>query len=274
MGEIKHHKVVSALPSPLEADSIYYIRRGDGYDICVTNSTGLIVAYSLNQPVKNHAPINLMPDSGRFSTNQHPLAVDLGGDPNPSSFLSAYNGSVLGLAGTFLNNNSTYGGTAGGLSYTVELLLAAMGRSGDALRYGISFYIAEYTAGTGTNNPNVGSDSTTRYRISANPNVAIFTVESTATMVMWLRCVSGSIHIGVPFYLDGVLVPAGTKLPDNSWHHVRVMHKAPIGYDSAFPYVYATVGAKIHMAIPAVFHGPVDIGKHTQPIPFINSSIT
>lgn len=273
MGEIKHHKVVSALPSPLEADSIYYIRRGKGFDICVTNSSGIIVAYDINHPIKNHSPINLMPDSGRFSANQHPLAVDLGGEPNPSSFLTAYNGSVLGLAGTFINNNSTYGGTAGGLSYTVEMLLSAMGRSGDALRYGISFYVAEYTAGAGTNSPNVGADSVTRYQISTNPGAAIFTVDNAATMVMWIRVVSGSVHIKEEYYLDEVLVPAGTPIPNDTWHHIRIVGHSDRGYDTAFPWIYATQGAKIHMALPAVFHGPVDIGKHTQPIPTINSSI-
>ena len=49
MAVIKHHKYVSALPATLEADSIYYVRRGTGFDIYVTNSTGLVVAYPLNQ---------------------------------------------------------------------------------------------------------------------------------------------------------------------------------------------------------------------------------
>lgn len=42
------HKVVAALPSPLEPDSIYYVRAGQGFDVHVTNGLGEVVAYGLN----------------------------------------------------------------------------------------------------------------------------------------------------------------------------------------------------------------------------------
>lgn len=45
---LKQHKIVAALPSPLEADSIYYIRVGTGFDQYVTNGLGQIVAYPDN----------------------------------------------------------------------------------------------------------------------------------------------------------------------------------------------------------------------------------
>lgn len=45
---IKHHKYVAALPAVLEADSIYYVRAGVGFDIYVTNSSGTVVAYPVN----------------------------------------------------------------------------------------------------------------------------------------------------------------------------------------------------------------------------------
>lgn len=41
-------KVVGSLPSPLTADTIYYLRVGTGYACYVTNSTGTIVAYRAN----------------------------------------------------------------------------------------------------------------------------------------------------------------------------------------------------------------------------------
>lgn len=52
MAKILHHKVVVALPLPLEPDSIYYVRKGDGFDIHVTNGAGVVTAYSLNADVK------------------------------------------------------------------------------------------------------------------------------------------------------------------------------------------------------------------------------
>lgn len=41
-------KVVSSLPTPLVADTLYVVRVGSGYDQYVTNSSGTIVAYRMN----------------------------------------------------------------------------------------------------------------------------------------------------------------------------------------------------------------------------------
>lgn len=48
MALVKHHKVVSALPAPLEANAIYYVRAGAGFDVFVTNASGTVVAYPAN----------------------------------------------------------------------------------------------------------------------------------------------------------------------------------------------------------------------------------
>lgn len=48
MAVVKQHKVVASLPDPLEADSIYYVRAGDGVDVYVTNGAGMVVAYPVN----------------------------------------------------------------------------------------------------------------------------------------------------------------------------------------------------------------------------------
>jgi hypothetical protein len=50
MAELKIHKFVAALPGTLEADAIYFVRAGDGYDQYVTNHSGTIVASRLNVP--------------------------------------------------------------------------------------------------------------------------------------------------------------------------------------------------------------------------------
>lgn len=50
MAEFKAHKVVSALPDPLEADTIYFVRTGAGFDLFVSDTTGN-VAYSVNGPI-------------------------------------------------------------------------------------------------------------------------------------------------------------------------------------------------------------------------------
>lgn len=48
MSLVLHHKVVSTLPTPLVASSIYYVRVGAGFDIYVTNETGTVVSYPIN----------------------------------------------------------------------------------------------------------------------------------------------------------------------------------------------------------------------------------
>ncbi|MER0040616.1 hypothetical protein [Pseudomonas sp. MGal98] len=53
MAELKVHKVVSALPQALEADSIYLVRAGDGFDLYITNRSGTIISYKANYQPKS-----------------------------------------------------------------------------------------------------------------------------------------------------------------------------------------------------------------------------
>lgn len=48
MAVYKPHKYVSVLPATLEADSVYFVRTGAGFDLYVTNSSGTVVAYPAN----------------------------------------------------------------------------------------------------------------------------------------------------------------------------------------------------------------------------------
>ena len=46
--QVLQHKVVAALPVPLQPNSIYYVRSGTGFDIHATNGNGIVIAYRLN----------------------------------------------------------------------------------------------------------------------------------------------------------------------------------------------------------------------------------
>ena len=48
MATIKHYKVVAALPGTLEADALYLVRVGSGFDLYATNGAGTVVAYAAN----------------------------------------------------------------------------------------------------------------------------------------------------------------------------------------------------------------------------------
>lgn len=49
MAYFKAAKVVAAVPNPPEPDTIYLVRKGEGFDLWATNGIGTIVAYPLNQ---------------------------------------------------------------------------------------------------------------------------------------------------------------------------------------------------------------------------------
>ncbi|SDS21940.1 hypothetical protein SAMN05216421_1121 [Halopseudomonas xinjiangensis] len=78
MARIKHHKVVSSLPAELEADSVYYVRVGTGFDIYVTNGLGTLVSYELNtKPTYRNKLIN-----GDFRVWQRGTSLTVGQGTN------------------------------------------------------------------------------------------------------------------------------------------------------------------------------------------------
>lgn len=69
MAQINQHKVVASLPDPLEANSIYYVRVGEGFDIHVTNSSGVIVAYEQNVYLPDAAEVEVSDAGNYFVSN-------------------------------------------------------------------------------------------------------------------------------------------------------------------------------------------------------------
>lgn len=211
--------------------------------------------------------INVMPDSGRFSGKINPLELTVAASFANSPFFSSYNGSTQSDSGKFIFNNTTYGGTGGVLTEPVVSLMVAMGRA--PARYGTEFRVCRIKAGTGTIRPTIGTDGVTRYLCTTNNGKAIFATGGTSTAAFWVRVLSGSMHIDNAYWLNGVAKAGGTPIPAG-WHHVRVVMYSPIGYDAAAPFLQATQGADVDLALPAFFTGNVDTGLHTSPIPTIN----
>tara|TARA_Y100000780_G_scaffold125525_1_gene113015 strand:- start:1274 stop:2725 length:1452 start_codon:yes stop_codon:yes gene_type:complete len=212
--------------------------------------------------------VNVMPDSGRFAGKMNPLALSAGSFVT-SGFFDTYNGSTQSSAGKFIHNNTTNGGSAGALTEPVTSLLTKLGRSSASARYGTEFYVLRITAGSGTQTPGVGTDAVTRYLLSINNTRALFGSDGKSTFVGYLRCVSGSAHIGLEHYQDGVLVPAGTPL-GAGWRHCRVVLDSAIGYDNGYPRIQTTSGAAVELALASFFTGVVDVGLHKSPLLTIN----
>lgn len=50
MSEFRAQKVVSSLPATLQANTLYFVRTGNGFDLYCSDQTGSI-AHKINQPV-------------------------------------------------------------------------------------------------------------------------------------------------------------------------------------------------------------------------------
>lgn len=83
MSKVLQHKVVAELPSPLEPDSIYYVRKGAGFNIHVTNGVGVVTAYSLNADLELDGKVDSndprLTDSREWSEDTVPQAEAEGG---------------------------------------------------------------------------------------------------------------------------------------------------------------------------------------------------
>jgi len=211
--------------------------------------------------------INIMLDSGRFAGDaQSPLDRDVGGAFAASDWFTPYNGSSAWTeAGQFIFNNSTYGGTAGVLTQDVVDLLTAMGRTGNYGRYGIEFYIAESTMGSGTS-----SAYLTGYLLSTNPAYSMFGNANYCTWTFWIRVETGGpliMRLGDYIWKDGVFSQNYITITSgDGWTHVVTADKNLYGYNNGFPYIYANENDVVQIALPSVFRGFVWPGIHVNPI--------
>lgn len=113
MSSVKQHKVVASLPPLLEADSIYYVRVGRGFDLYVTNALGIITSYTLNQD-KISAPnyetrwpedppqpdqVPLQAPSGNFAWWYLPIKT-IYYEHNPIHSLTVWMGDAITINGT------------------------------------------------------------------------------------------------------------------------------------------------------------------------------
>lgn len=92
MAQVKFHKFVAALPAELEADAIYYVRAGAGFDIYVTNSSGVVVAYPLNLGGPGQAFFRAEPITAT-AAGQTVFAVP--GGYTPGAIIVSLNGATL-----------------------------------------------------------------------------------------------------------------------------------------------------------------------------------
>ncbi|WP_137823640.1 hypothetical protein [Pseudomonas sp. D(2018)] len=118
MADLKLHKVVSSLPGVLEADSIYLVRVGSGYDLYATNHSGTIVSYPLNLPTK--ASLGLDQVNNTSDANK-PISTATQTALNAKQNALGYNPVQQGTGAGQLGNNVKIGWSASGLLLTIDV---------------------------------------------------------------------------------------------------------------------------------------------------------
>lgn len=200
---------------------------------------------------------NLVEASGRL---QDRSAATSATQPRPfqnSAWTSVYsqNGGTVADAGTFLHNNSNFGGSAGVMSQTVEDLCNFAGLG----RHGVSFSVAEFTQGGGT-----AAAGLLLYSASLIP--ALFSARLFFRVVSGSASVPGSLAAAGQLFVDDVQAGSGALPSDNAWHHLAFtgrQNPAPANqYDAGTVFYFrATPGAVVQIAMPAVVAGRVQFTK-------------
>lgn len=120
MAVLQFSKVVNALPATLEANTLYMVRRGTGFDFFATNGTGTIVAYPQNAPVA----------------------------PAARSILAGETPSYRSIRDAFMHYMNTYN-KVGSLKITLPAITAGDASTGSGTFASMKFRLWEY-GGRGT----------------------------------------------------------------------------------------------------------------------------
>lgn len=104
MAQVKFHKFVAALPAELEPNAIYYVRAGAGFDIYVTNSSGIVVAYPLNVAAPGQS---FFRTEAVTATAAGQTSFTVPGGYTPGAIIVSLNGSTLTPADYTATDGST-----------------------------------------------------------------------------------------------------------------------------------------------------------------------
>src|SRR5690606_7561461 len=183
-------------------------------------------------------------------------------------YLTLYNGSTSAALGKFIHDNTTYGGNKGVLEPEVKDLIDKI-RDPSRRRYGVEFWVAEITMGSGTAQA-FSYQGETYYLCLFNRQQ----IRAPAmTFHAYLRAVDSSVLVvpqasGITIYKDG---GAGVTAPDrvvidpsDGWVSVTIQDEqnpyTSLGYGPPpFTLCAQNTGDHTLIACPALMGGIVDI---------------
>lgn len=204
--------------------------------------------------------VNLLGDFGRFTTTPNELFAT--GFKAPS-YLQSYNGSsALVSAGRFVHDNATFGGNAGHLTEPVAALFNDL--PGSNGRYGVEYHVAEFTQGTSAAAPAGNTGAYLALACNSRP------VGPKVSISYFVRVTGGGFATVAGAKIDGEDYDR-SLINDGRWHHVLLHQTARLGYNNAFPAVYATPNAKVQLACMSFIPGHTAELDHTYKHPIVGA---
>jgi hypothetical protein len=218
--------------------------------------------------------VNLYADSGRFAGNTV-AGVSVGAFVEPA-YLSKTNSTTVASAGKFITNNNDYGGAAGSLSATVRNLIDRI-RGAASRRFGLEFYVAEYTMGVGTTGSSINIAGTNYYG-SLLPTLGAMVprmtfhayVRAIDAPIVWAALPGQTlIRDGVPSTANQLIAPADGWVSMTVWQQVNPYDS--VGYQpNLFQINAAASGHRYQVACAAAMPGITAVDDNVGVIAGIN----
>lgn len=240
--------------------------------VSIDNATGK-PSFPQVQFLESYA-VNLYQDSGRMSGNGR-TAVTVSSFAFPA-YLTLYNSATAASQGRFIHDNTDYGGAAGTMDSQVKALVDKIRDSADR-RYGVEFFVAVLTMGTGTTDvANAGGIN--YYRMVFTAQVAR---PPALTFHAYLRALDDDVVMplaaGQSAYKDGVTQTGTLRVTvADGWVSVTIRDSQPprtsLGYaPETFLLRAKASGHRVLLACPALLGGLTSVDDNAGVIASYNS---
>ncbi|MGP1274366.1 MAG: hypothetical protein ACQRW7_02980 [Caulobacterales bacterium] len=221
---------------------------------------------------------NLLKDGGRFAGSPESTVRQISAYVAPS-YIVAFNGAAITQGPKYIDNNTTYGGSAGALDPDIDAIISKV-KQESIRRFGVEFFALNITAGTGTAAGTLTVDSVPHYYAFTTPTAPIPDIFSKN---YWVLVKSGSVALQFggtnwTIYVDGVPITANTRIvpadgPKQITVHLTRSAATFPGYDNVIHKLFASVSANFLLAMPAVVPGhlPMAAGRYYGVIPSLET---
>lgn len=231
------------------------------------------VAFPRSNMLTDYA-VSFYPDSGRFGGNTAKGTV--AGSFSWPAYLTLYNGSAVESAGKFITNNTDYDGTAGALPADIRDLVDKI-RDVSRRRYGVEFYAARITMGSGrsTSSITVGG---VEYYVGLHTDGQVR--PPCMTFHAYIKALDSTVacrcYPGQTILKNGVASTTHVPIkPSEGWVSITILDRQDPrmnwGYTPGpFNMACANTGDRWLLACPALLGGLTAVDDNVGPIAAVN----